>query len=371
MRKIKYLLAASTALLALLTTSNALAAWNKCQLHAHSNRSWDATHFPEAVAAIYYGFGYKCLVLSEHNTFTGEYWIAGTNQERTNYDSVLPGRRETSDAGLTRVPSFHESKAFIEAQFPGFFLIPGIELTVGQPINVHLNVFGGVDANMTAIDGGTAAQSVTSNVAAARALNIRVIQVNHPNFRWGLEVSDYAQADVDVMEVWNTHIYGRNDGDDTHAATDIQWDTANALRVSLGMPLIYGSATDDAHYYFDNLTLTFPLNLPNNGWIMVWSDTETPTEFELVENIKAGRFYASTGVTLNTVQNEHGCMTVESSNSEDLIEAYAISPAGMTFVVASSKGALTYCPDRCFAFGRMRVTSADGSKAWTQPVMSY
>lgn len=366
----KWIWAGIAALFGVLLPSSALAAWHKCQLHAHSNRSRDATHFPEAVAGIYYNFGFKCLVLSEHNTFTGEYWIAGTGQERTSYDQVLPGRRETSDAGLTRVPSFEETKAFVESTFMGFKLIGGIELTQGRPVNVHLNVFGSVDGGMNVIDAGNPAATITANVAAARALSIQVIQLNHINFRWAVAIDDFKNADLNLIEVWNTHMYGRNDGDATHPATDIAWDTANAHRVAVGLPLIYGTATDDAHYYFDNLTLTFSPNLPNNGWVQIWTTNESPSEQELLDALKAGDFYASTGVELTTVTAQHGCQTVVSSNPDDVLEAYAVSPAGMTYIIDSAKGQIEVCPDRCFAFGRVRVTSANGARAWTQPVLT-
>jgi hypothetical protein len=74
------------------------------------------------------------------------------------------------------------------------------------------------------------------------------------------------------------------------------WDLANHLRVNkLGGNLLMGVATDDSHEYFGK-----PGSRPGRGWVMVRCQYLTPEH--LIRAMKAGDFYASSGVSLRDVQ---------------------------------------------------------------------
>jgi hypothetical protein len=98
------------------------------------------------------------------------------------------------------------------------------------------------------------------------------------------------------FEVFNGHPGIRHLGDKDHASVERLWDIANTIRLGqLNAPPLYGVGTDDSHKYHGQ-----PGSRPGRGWIMVRSRYLTPEH--LVRAIKAGDFYASSGVTLNSVQ---------------------------------------------------------------------
>ena len=110
------------------------------------------------------------------------------------------------------------------------------------------------------------------------------------------------------FEVYNGHPGVNNSGDQTHAATERQWDIVNTWRLAkLNLPLMYGLATDDGHDYFR--TVSHDGAQPGRGWVMVLTDTLTPQA--LVEALEAGHFYASSGVLLEEIQQTQSGLKVE------------------------------------------------------------
>ncbi len=62
------------------------------------------------------------------------------------------------------------------------------------------------------------------------------------------------------------------------------------------LPLLYGLGTDDGHNYH---RIPSRASEPGRGWVMVLADELTPEA--LIASMEAGRFYASSGVTLDEV----------------------------------------------------------------------
>jgi hypothetical protein len=76
------------------------------------------------------------------------------------------------------------------------------------------------------------------------------------------------------------------------------WDAVNAFRALKGVPLIYGTGTDDTHFYFD-------LGAKEAGrlgvdYTVVRSAALAPDA--LLAAMHAGDFYTSTGVTLDDIE---------------------------------------------------------------------
>jgi hypothetical protein len=94
------------------------------------------------------------------------------------------------------------------------------------------------------------------------------------------------------FEVYNGHPQVYNEGDEHHPSVERLWDIANTIRLGqLEAAPLFGVATDDTHDYHGNGG-----SRPGRGWIMVESRYLSPEQ--LIRAIKAGRFYASSGVTL-------------------------------------------------------------------------
>jgi hypothetical protein len=132
-----------------------------------------------------------------------------------------------------------------------------------------------------------------------------MVHVNHPNFGWGITAEDLMPIrGENFFEVYNGHPTVNNDGDDLHVSTERMWDIINSVRLTeLNLPVMYGLATDDGHNYHNKAPSNIPQ--PGRGWVMVLAAHLTPEV--LVENMEAGRFYSSTGVTLEEVtQTGHG-----------------------------------------------------------------
>ncbi len=295
------------------------ARWWKGNTHTHTLWS-DGDGAPELVTDWYASNGYDFLVLSDHNVFLDhDKWFAvkdGTRltqdrvdqlQERFGKGSVELRARD----GLTemRLKTLPELKQRFEQ--PGrFLLIPGEEVTdeaEGRPVHLNgINLAGLVKPR----GGATVAEAVQADldaIAAHGREHGRTVlgHVNHPNFGWAFTVADLAQIRGErFFEVYNGHRGVRNHGDANHPSTEAMWDQANAIRqAELGLPPLYGLATDDAHEYHANGT-----SVPGRGWVMVRAAELTPEA--IVQAMKAGEYYASSGVTLEDVRADDAGMTV-------------------------------------------------------------
>ena len=100
------------------------------------------------------------------------------------------------------------------------------------------------------------------------------------------------------FEVYNGHPLVFNEGDATHAGTERVWDIINARRLTeLDLPPMLGLATDDTHNYHETDSKK---SNAGRGWVMVRS--ESLTADALINAMKRGDFYASSGVTLDHLE---------------------------------------------------------------------
>ncbi|MHC4129849.1 MAG: CehA/McbA family metallohydrolase domain-containing protein [Planctomycetota bacterium] len=283
--------------------------WWKGNTHAHTIWS-DGDGAPELVADWYRSHGYQFLVLSDHNILSqGDVWFPVRERGpltpqrleglRETFGEDWVEQRRTDEGHSMRLKTLPELRARFEQ--PGrFIFIQGEEITDSfDGRSVHVN---GIHlAEVIAPQGGFSAvevmqRNVDAVIEQGRRLDRPVLaHVNHPNYEWGLTPQDVAAVEGErFFEVYNGHPAIRNYGDETHFSTEAMWDLALTLRlVELDLGLLYGLATDDAHRYF---SWGVGNNNPGRGWVMVRA-AELSAE-AIIEAMKRGDFYASSGVTL-------------------------------------------------------------------------
>jgi hypothetical protein len=287
--------------------------WWKGNIHTHTLWS-DGNDFPEMIAEWYRTRDYNFLTLSDHNVLSeGIRWFK--------YDEIV--RRGGKDAlakykarfgggwvetrGHPGTPSFevrlkplNEFRALVEDR-GRFIMIQSEEISdrsEGKP--VHMNATN-LKEVIPPVGGPTVREAIANNFRAVEEQAERtgreiLLHLNHPNFGYAVTAEDIAAVTSErFFEVFNGHPGIRHLGDKDHASVERIWDIANTIRLGqLNAPPLYGVGTDDSHKYHGQ-----PGSRPGRGWIMVRSRYLTPEH--LVRAIKAGDFYASSGVTFNSI----------------------------------------------------------------------
>ncbi|MCF7797820.1 MAG: histidinol-phosphatase [Lentisphaeria bacterium] len=292
--------------------------WYKGNLHTHSLWS-DGDDYPEVVTRWYKQQGYHFLAISDHNTLhDGEKWITvdSTGYEQYLHYWQLFGEQwvevhpvtdtlSGGDAELWRVrlKTLAEYRPIFEE--PGkFLLIQAEELTdrfERKPLHINAT---NIQHHIPPQHGNSVIEVLQNNVDAIRAQRESTGEpilphINHPNFGYAISPEELAQIEGDnFFEVYNGHPLVHNAGDETHASTDELWDYILTRRLLNGGSIMYGLAVDDAHHYsgFNSRAAN-----PGRGWIMVHA-AELSAE-NLIAALEVGDFYASTGVSLDSIHH--------------------------------------------------------------------
>jgi hypothetical protein len=287
------------------------AEWYRGNTHAHTLWS-DGNEFPEMVVDWYKRNGYDFLAISDHNTLhTGERWMTvKTARQRAGEADVLEQyidrlgadwvqTRTRDGAREVRLQPLSKYRSQFEA--PGeFLLLQGEEISdghAGKPI--HLNAVN-LKHLIESAGGSSVRDVMRRNLQAARVQAKQqqrpiLVHVNHPNFGWAISGEDLAHVvEERFFEVYNGHPHVNTTGDENHPSDEQKWDIANTIRMTeLDAPPLFGLATDDSHRYHGGN------NPPGRGWIMVRAQTLSPEA--LLGAMRAGDFYASTGVRLTRI----------------------------------------------------------------------
>lgn len=288
--------------------------WWRGNLHTHSLWS-DGNDFPEMIAEWYRTHDYHFLALSDHNVLSeGERWMKWADIEKRKHPEALEKylarfgeqwveTRGDRSAGTleVRLKPLVEFRHLVEERGK-FLMIQSEELSdavQGKPL--HVNV-ANIRELIQPLGGPTIREAMAADLRAVEEQERKtgrpmLAHLNHPNFYWAITAEDIAAViNERFVEVYNGHTGVNNDGDEHRAGMDEIWDIANTLRLAgLHAPPLYGLATDDSHHYDGAQP-----QRPGRGWIMVRARHLTPES--LIRAIKAGDFYASTGVTLRDVQ---------------------------------------------------------------------
>ncbi|MFC1640096.1 PHP domain-containing protein [Gemmatimonadota bacterium] len=287
--------------------------WYRGNMHTHSLWS-DGDAAPETVVAWYKENGYDWLSLTDHDVLLqGERWYPITDDGRLTPARVQELRetfgenrvvtRDADGVPEMRLKTLEELRNRFEA--PGdFLLIEGEEITdrsEGKPL--HFNVLN--PAAFIPTQGGETVNETVErdlravNQQAEQTGRNMLVHLNHPNYGWALSPEQLAMMEgTHLFEVYNGSTECNNNGDSTHASMDEAWDLANMIRLTqLDLGPLYGVANDDTHNYFEWAPNR---SNPGRGWIMVRA--ESLSTDAILNSLRAGDFYSSTGVELKDVQ---------------------------------------------------------------------
>lgn len=365
--------------------------WYKGNLHTHTYWS-DGDEFPELVLDWYKTQGYDFIALSDHNTVAeDEKWVVIQQSPlyETSFQNYLAKFgadwvQYKNDTGRTQVKlkTFAEYKSKMTSD--GFLIIPSEEISnyVGKT-PVHVNATN-IQKLIPAPNGNTVVEAMQQSVDAVlkqrEETGVPMIpHINHPNFRWAITLDDMiALKGERFFEVYNGHFLVNNYGDSARMSTEVMWDKINIAYANRNQPLMYGFATDDSHNYHQ-----FGAAFANagRGWIMV--QAEKLDAASLIRAMEAGKFYASTGVSLKHVSFDNHQLKVEAAAQAGV--TYKIEFIGaakndtdsrVLHTVEGTTATFEVTPD--FLFVRAKITSSkvqtnpfmegDLERAWTQPV---
>ncbi|WP_233903413.1 CehA/McbA family metallohydrolase domain-containing protein [Stieleria maiorica] len=308
--------------------------WWKGNLHTHSLWS-DGDEFPEMIADWYRQQGYQFLALTDHNVLSeGMRWMGVTKIVARSDDGVVGRYRdrfgdhwvesranpETGDQEI-RLKPLDEFRHLLEER-GRFIMIPAEEISdrsEGKPVHINATNL----AEVIAPAGGATVREAMQN-------NLRIIlehekahgrevlpHINHPNFGYAMTAEDLAAvASERFFEVYNGHPGVNHLGDKDHPGIEQMWDQINAIRCgAAGIAPIMGLATDDSHEYHGK-----PGSRPGRGWVMVRSRFLTPEH--LIQAMKRGDFYASSGVSLADVSFDESTRTLSVDIQAEIGAAY-------------------------------------------------
>lgn len=295
--------------------------FQKGNLHTHTTES-DGDSSPEVVIAWYRSHGYQFVALTDHNHFTD------------------PAR-------------------FASYTDDGFALLAGEEVTMtGAGRQVHVNAL----CTERGIGGGafrSASEALEWAIGQVDAQN-GVALVNHPNFDDALAISDVVTAHgASLLEIKSGHPYVYDEGHHGRPSHEALWDMA----LTAGERWM-GVAVDDMHHLDQSAD---PPAFPGRAWVQVFSPSADAGA--ICQALRDNALYSSTGAALRRIR-----VTAES---------YDIWPedgaAIVTFVGSAGRALArggprapgepaSYTPRTADGYVRARVTSPDGTAAWTPAV---
>lgn len=296
----------------------------KASFHNHTFKSGMVTAAPSVVVGIYRLCGVEVVAVTEHDRRLREGGIAAGNVMWREQDWNNP----YDDALLI--------KGF-EASFP----------------KDHVLILGCMpsDLPLTAKEPGF--------IAAARERGAYTV-LSHPA-RWN-DTPEHVLDDPELSQCDGLEVYSGArviQGAEGSVAARL-WDAC----LSQGLKL-FGFASSDCHTY----DFTAPQR-PTNGWTIVW--LEELTEEAVFAALRAGRFYASSGLEVDGVRIEDESITVEAAQAERI--RFIGAGGQLLKEVAGSTG--TYRPQVVDRYVRVELdgpgTPFPGSgvptQAWLQPV---
>ncbi|MBC8401993.1 MAG: histidinol-phosphatase [Candidatus Marinimicrobia bacterium] len=367
--------------------------WYKGNLHTHSYWS-DGDDYPEMIMDWYKSHGYDFVALSDHNILAeGEKWKLipkhaihqqGFREYLDKFSADWVEYNRDSVGLQVRLKTLTEYRQLFE-EADKFLIIPAEEITTSfdkKPL--HLNAIN-VQRLIQPRPGNSVVEVLQNNIDAVLSQRDSTGEpilphINHPNYHYAITVNDFIQLRGErFFEVYNGHPLVNNFGDSLHISTEQMWDAINITYARNGRPLLYGLATDDSHNYhqFGQGHIN-----PGRGWVMVNSDLLTTSA--LIAALEAGRFYASTGVTLKTVELQDNILLIAIASGPGI--DYSIQFIGATkvdqatSVLQSTTGiSARFKVDSDLLFVRAKITSSkikanphqvgEYEVAWTQPVV--
>ncbi len=279
--------------------------WLRGNLHTHTTNS-DGARPAQAVLDDYAALGYDFLMFSDHDFFT-------------------------SEADLAKLDA------------RGLVLIPGNEISRNGPHLLH------VDPDRLIEPDGTRQQVFNAIEDATRASGRGFAIVNHPNWQQAFDHATIAQLrdwwGYLGMEIYNG-VINRLDG--SPYALD-KWD----LLLSEGRR-VWGFANDDCHRAVGEMGL---------GWNVAYAKERSRAG--VVDALRQGRFYASTGVTIKAIEVSGMALRIETENAHRIS---AIQNTGKRLATVDQPVMEIEVPSTA-RYLRFQCWGVGEQMAWTQPFM--
>jgi hypothetical protein len=305
--------------------------WLKGSTHVHARPSGDSKTEIADVIAWYEKHGYDFIVLTDHN-------------------------RVSEYAGDTT------GKVAVHAPPTGLIVLAGIELTfnpsvclpqdLGTKCRIHVNGLGVTARPVDKVEWADRKTELRIDMYARGLDEVTqlggIAQLNHPQWEWGM------QPDL-LIEIANAQFTNWNVGDAVHPSVESLWDSA----LSAGQEL-WGVASDDAHQYQEDGGGRYPAG---GGWVMVHAARDPDA---IKAALAAGRFYASTGVTLARAEGIHDELVVEVDAASPGDHTITFIANGVLVNAVAARSARAVIPAGGYVRAVVRRT-ADGAMAWVQP----
>ena len=302
--------------------------WKKGALHTHTFWS-DGKSLPETAIHTYreeLKFDFVCI--TDHNIFPEEknLWIPVIDQKfdlwppllysgDIDREKSLPNcnieEKKVGVRRFVRLKTFDEIKE--QWEIPGkFLLIGGCELSGGHYpgleqacFDIHFNVLN-CHKSLTPperkenIKDTFQSHLEVCKEAIASSENDAIFMLNHPFWRyWDIDpVLVVENPEIRFMEICNDSADQASEPSPMVNTPEKYWDFILAHRLVKNYPVVYATATDDAHNYAPgNITANCGCN---HGWVMVNCPGEMNVK-NLISAMKSGDFYASNGVYLDKI----------------------------------------------------------------------
>jgi len=294
--------------------------WLRCALHAHTTNS-DGELSPELLVRHYEWAGYDVLAITDH-------WIR-TDEPSTDGLLVIPGSELNAQAGSAAE-------------------------------DVHVLAIG-ITADPLIPDGQFASlEETVAWILAAEG----VPYIAHTYWSGVRSEQFEACPGLAGLEIWNAGCQlelGRGD-------STLHWDEA----LERGH-LLYGIAADDSHHPgFDS------------AFSWTWVKAAERTREAVLDALRTGSFYASTGPRIHSVEVGTRTVTVRCSPAASItlfawrrrgarVNAGRLGyPHNCRILEQEDDGAITAVelrkPRGTTPYGRVEVADADGRRAWTNPL---
>jgi hypothetical protein len=189
-----------------------------------------------------------------------------------------------------------------------------------------------------------------------------VPHINHPNFQWSISKEVLARIRNDrLVEIFNGHPLVHNEGGGESPGMEEVWDF-----LLTGGKRIYGIAVDDAHHFQGEFAAH--RSNPGRGWIAVRA--ARLDALEIMRNLEAGVFYASTGVVLDDVVITERRLQIRVRQRGDFKYTTEFIGAGGRVLARVGGAEPAYELKGGETYVRARVRDSMGFVAWVQPVFT-
>lgn len=305
--------------------------WLRGSTHVHAKPSGDSNVPVEGVISWYEDHDYDFIVLTDHNRVTEPGNPAGL--------IVIAGSELTHNRNGCDAP------------------------TGDGTCRIHVNAIGCTARPVGKLEWSDYKEKdrfalYEKAFAQATTLGSSLVQINHPNWHWGMTpelLGKLATRGAKLVEIANSQFQIWNAGDQDHPSVETEWDAVLSAGVDM-----WGVASDDAHDYEPTGGGKYPAG---GGWVVVHARRNPQA---ILDALSAGRFYASTGVTLSRSEVDNGELLLEVEPEAN--HTYTIEFIEQGKVVFTGKGLSGRRPIPRDGYVRAVITRDDGKKAWVQPV---